>query len=216
VGFFIEGAFMERTISFIDGFNLYHAVHRLRKNHLKWVDLWALSECFVSTRSQKLEEVLYFSAYAHWIPGAVSRHRAYVAALRVMGVSVVMGKFKEKDRACPKCSHRWKGHEEKETDVNIALALLNLARLDQFDRAMVFSRDSDLAPAIRMVRQSFPNKRITVVAPPLQGHSSELIAAASDKAKITIQQMERCLLPPIVNDPGGNLVARRPAKYDPP
>jgi len=33
-----------RTIVYIDGFNLYHALDDLRENHLKWVDLWALSQ----------------------------------------------------------------------------------------------------------------------------------------------------------------------------
>jgi len=33
-----------RTIVYIDGFNFYHAVDDLGEPHLKWVDLWALSE----------------------------------------------------------------------------------------------------------------------------------------------------------------------------
>lgn len=38
-----------------------------------------------------------------------------------------MGKFKEKDRSCNICSSMWNAHEEKETDVNIALYILDEA-----------------------------------------------------------------------------------------
>ena len=96
---------MKRIISFIDGYNLYHAVKRMKKNHLKWVDLWKLSECFIAKKTDRLEDVYYFSAYAHWLGGPMTRHRAYVAALRAQGVTAILGKFKDKDRKCPKCSH---------------------------------------------------------------------------------------------------------------
>jgi hypothetical protein len=65
--------------------------------------------------------VYYFSAYAVWQPRKVGRHIAYVKALRAVGVTVVLGQFKQKDRRCPACNHTWVGHEEKETDVNIAI-----------------------------------------------------------------------------------------------
>ncbi|MCW9039197.1 MAG: NYN domain-containing protein [Rhodospirillales bacterium] len=204
---------MERVISFVDGFNLYHAIKDLRRPDLKWVDLWELSNVFVGKRSQELIGVYYFSAYAKWLPGPYKRHREYVAALINVGVSPVMGQFKDKNRYCPSCDHRWNGHEEKETDVNIALALLNLAYKDEYDRAFVISRDSDLAPAIRMVRTNFPEKSVTVIAPPHRGHSAELIQAATNKAKISISHLTRCQLPTVLQDAGGNIVATRPAEY---
>jgi len=63
-----------------------------------------------------------------------------------MGVNTILGNFKRKDRKRPKCFSKWTGHEEKETDVNIALYLL------------------DLAPAIRLVKKLFPKKCITTIA----------------------------------------------------
>ena len=208
----------ERVISFVDGFNLYHAIHDLRQPHLKWVDLWALSEVFIKSRSQRLETVYYFSAFANWLPAQKKRHTAYVQALIANGVTPIMAKFKKKDRKCPECGHRWVGHEEKETDVNIALALLNGAYKDEFDHAFVISRDSDLSPAIRMLRAEFPTKGVTVVAPPNRGHSTELLSMVPPplKAKIRIRHLDRCLMPEIVQDPGGNVVAIRPENYTPP
>ena len=179
VGFLILGAATladrQRVVCFIDGFNLYHSIDDLRDDHLKWVDLWALSEVFIKKTSQRLEDVYYFSAYADWLPASARRHRRYVKALIARGVTPILSKFKDKDRKCPSCGHRWKGHEEKETDVNIALALINGAYRNEYDHAFVMTRDSDIAPAVRMVRALFPDKDVTIIAPPNRGHSSEIL-----------------------------------------
>ena len=60
-----------------------------------------------------------------------------------------MASFKAKDRKCSECGHVRKGHEEKETDVNIAVAMLNGAYHNEYDHAYWVSRDSDLTPVVR-------------------------------------------------------------------
>lgn len=203
----------ERVICFVDGFNLYHAIHHLKTPYLKWVNLWTLASVFIRPKSQQLNAAYYFSAYADWLPDAKSRHLRYVKALVAAGVTPVMGKFKQKDRKCSKCGYKWQSHEEKETDVNIALALLNLAYQNKYDRAFLISNDSDLAPAIHMVKACFPHKHITTIVPPHYRHSNELIQASSDKAKITVEHLERSLLPEHILDAGGNLIVNRPLEY---
>jgi hypothetical protein len=158
---------LQRVITFVDGFNLYHAIDRLKRHELKWLDLRALSGVFLNSNFEQLTNVLYFSAYAsHMGKSAQNRQKAYVKALELTAVKPILGHFKEKDRKCPDCKHKWIGHEEKETDVNIALFLLDSAYQNFFDRALVITNDSDLAPAIQMTRKRFPEKRITTVAPP--------------------------------------------------
>jgi len=133
--------------------------------------------------------------------------------LRFVNVKPVMGHFKKKSRRCPSCNHHWVGHEEKETDVNIALFLLSMAYQDKFDRALIVSNDSDLSPAIRMVKMYFPEKRITTVAPPHYFHSRELIQVSSDKTKIRTTHLERSVLPEIVSR--GLISIKRPLEYSP-
>lgn len=206
----------QRVISFIDGLNLYHATSILRRPELQWVDLRTLSQIFLKTYSEQLLQVFYFSAYAEHV--ALSKQeaqKAYISALKLRNVTPILGHFKKKNRNCPDCNHKWISHEEKETDVNIALHLLRLAYEDAFDRALVISNDSDLAPAIRIVRKLFPNKRITTVTPPHYFHSIELIQASSDKTKISVAHLERCLLPSIVVDASGLVSVHRPQEYAP-
>jgi uncharacterized LabA/DUF88 family protein len=206
----------ERVVAFVDGLNLYHAISRIERPHLKWIDLRALIRRFVRPASETLVGVYYFSAYADWLLAASQRHRAYVAALSASGVTPVMGKFKSKNRWCSWCRRASVGHEEKETDVNIALHLVDGGYRNLFDHALLVSRDSDLAPAVRMLMERFPEKRLTVVAPPFAGHSTEMLRWASGKTKIRTEHLEQSLFPAEVRDTYGTLVATRPAEYEPP
>ena len=104
----------------------------------------------------------------------------------------------------------------RRTDVNIALWLLDDAYRDRYDRAYVVSRDSDLKPAVAMVRSRFPEKEVHIVAPPHLGHSNDLVSVASGKRKITRPQIEQCLFPEYVRRADGSLAATRPKAYAPP
>lgn len=205
-----------RVVSFIDGLNLYHAIVRLKQPHLKWLDLHALSKKFIKPISEELTNIFYFSSHAfHIHENEQHLQKSYLRALELRGIKVVLGHFKEKDRRCPQCSHHWRGHEEKETDVNIALTLLDLAYQDFFDRAIVITNDSDLAPAIQKTRERFPHKKITTVVPPHYYHSNELIKVSTDKSKIRLEFLEKCLLPEVVTDASRMLFVNRPREYAP-
>lgn len=208
-----------RVECFVDGFNLYHAIAKLGVPHLKWVDLRSLLEGFADPNVHDIGNIFYFSAYATWNSGAHQRHQHYVAALKSRQVTPILGRFKEKDARCKLCKGVYKTHEEKETDVNIALWLLNEAYKNSFDEAFVVSRDSDLTPAIRLVLQEFPNKRVKVISPPNAGHSKELagIVGKNKLASIKPIHLERNLLPAEIQDPAtGSTIAKRPDEYAPP
>jgi hypothetical protein len=198
---------------YVDGFNLYHALLRFRDNRVKWLDLTALGRRLIAPKTERIQKIQYFSAYADWLPGPMSRHIEYVAALQATGVVCTMGHFKKKDAGCHKCGHSWVAHEEKETDVSIGITLLNDAYKGLYERAYLVTRDSDLKPAVSMVQAEFPKKEIIVVAPPLMGHSNDLIAIANGKKKISPDQVRACLMPAAVKDESGAVAATRPAEY---
>lgn len=208
-----------RVQCFVDGFNLYHAVAALKRPDLKWFDLRALMGQFIDPDVHELCEVFYFSAFATWLSGPYKRHQQFVEAIKAGGSTPILGQFKEKDRRCRSCGAKWVAHEEKETDVNIALWLLREAYKDNFDEAFVVSRDSDLTPAIRMVREEFPGKAVKMISPPAAGHSKEMAQLVGKKklASIKAIHLERSLMGSVIHDPDTNIVvAHRPAEYDPP
>ena len=156
---------MRRVIVYVDGFNLYHALDDLGDDSLKWLCLRRLAESILGP-NEELKQVKYFSAYATWMPEAYARHRAYIDALRSEGVKFVAGKFKKKFLKCRKCGAQYQTHEEKETDVNIAIHLVRDTFEDSFDRAIVISADTDMTTAIEMARNINGTKSVDVVAPP--------------------------------------------------
>jgi uncharacterized LabA/DUF88 family protein len=195
---FVGANLANRVIVFVDGFNLYHAIHELNfdpktkkptspKHYLKWLNITALSKALIHPNQDNLVGEYYFSAYAGWVAQDVQdRHRDYVAALKSTGVIPVMGTFKKKPRKCPSCKHEWDTHEEKESDVNIALHLVTLAYENAFDKAIIFTADTDLAPAIRTVREKFPLKDVRVAIPERRlNRSRALEDAATGRIRIT-------------------------------
>jgi hypothetical protein len=137
---------MNPVAIYVDGFNLYHALARLRDNRTKWLDLMALSKRLIQPKTEIIVSVNYFSAFAKWLPGPYGRHQQYVAALNATGVKCVMGQFKQKDRECKRCGATWVAHEEKETDVSIGITMVRDAFRDHYRRAYLITRDSDLVP----------------------------------------------------------------------
>ena len=200
-----------RTIVYIDGFNFYHAIDDLRKEHLKWVNLWSLSESLLKP-DQSLVAVKYFSAYARWKPAHYRRHRQYTAALEAKGVTVTMSEFKERRTGCNKCGATWTKHEEKESDVFLATDIVADLYNDRFDVAIVITADSDIRPAIQHVIDT-KGKFVLVVSPPNRFANARSLNPAMS---ITKGRIAKHLLEPSVTNSSGDVIATRPTRYNPP
>lgn len=200
-----------RTIVYVDGFNLYHALDDLHDDSLKWLCLRRLSESILRD-GEDLKQVKYFSAYATWMPDAFQRHRDYVAALQAEGVKFIEGKFKKKYLRCKVCRAQYQTHEEKETDVNIGIHLVADTLQGSFDRAVVISADTDMACALKMARELSGTKQIDVVAPPGRMKFARSMAPLFElpKGKIRAARLRD------VYDLGGGKQVRVPVKYQPP
>lgn len=202
---------MRRVIVYIDGFNLYHSIDALKLPHLKWLDIRAVAESLLR-KDEALKAVKYFSAFATWMPDRFARHRAYTDALMSRGVILHMAQFKEKPRKCHSCGARWIGHEEKETDVQIAVHMVADALRGDVDRIIAVTADTDLAPAIRMIANAAPKCEVFVAAPPKRfGKCRDL----KPKLELTPGRLAKCLLPQEVAIGEGKVV-KRPKSYDPP
>jgi uncharacterized LabA/DUF88 family protein len=55
--------------------------------------------------------------------------------------------------------------EEKQTDVNIALSIFEGGLLDRYDKALIFTGDSDIAPSIIRVKKYKPKKEFLSILP---------------------------------------------------
>jgi Protein of unknown function DUF88. len=189
---------------------MYHALDDLAEPHVKWLDLWSLSEKLLRG-DQQLMAVKYFTAYATWRQASYRRHQRYIQALQAHGVAPIIGRFKDKTVRCQAdCRQEYTTHEEKETDVNIGVHLMADALSSRFDRALVISADTDLNAAVSFTRQEAPQTRIDLVAPPGRMNRNSHALFAITKGKV------RASLLPAEIDLGDGKRVLRPPEYTPP
>lgn len=159
----------KRSAFFIDGYNLYHSLDSApRFRRYKWLDLRKLALGFSVPPYEELRAVRYFTAFADWRPASSARHRMYVSALETVGVETILGRFQEKQLTCRApngCGKTFLAHEEKMTDVNIAVSIVESCVADRFDVIYLVSGDNDLVPALEAVRRLSSKTKITVVLP---------------------------------------------------
>lgn len=160
-GFF----FMKNVNFYIDGFNIYHSIDKMNNNTLKWINYKLLCQEILKDDEQ-INNIFYFSAYATWKQTSYLKHRVFIRALINEGINIVLGNFKKKTKYIPNIKYNYEYHEEKETDVNIAINLVRDACRNNCDKAVILSGDSDLVPAISMAKTENPKLEIVIVIPP--------------------------------------------------
>ena len=197
----------ERVIAYIDGYNFYYGLRDARLRSSRWLDFSAMCRALLKD-GQQLDLVRYFTTRVRNNAAAAKRQSTFIDALIARGgIEIDFGHFISKNRQCKSCDHKWQQSEEKKTDVNIAVRLLEDAYDDRFDTAIVISGDSDLVPAIKAVRARFPCKRLVVASPP-ERVSEELRGAANTAITIYERTIRANRLPnPVVTSTGIQLWA---------
>jgi uncharacterized LabA/DUF88 family protein len=127
-----------------------------------------------------------------------------------VGVETIHGRFLEKSIKCHKCQQYFKTHEEKQTDVNIALKMLGDAIDDLYDKALIVSADSDLLPVIKSVQHHAPEKETGVMFP-IGRSSFELRQNAGFRRKMSEKLLLDCQFPDVVKV--GNTTIHRPENW---
>ncbi len=184
---------MYRVSFYIDGFNLYHSLKDNAKD-CRWLDLRKLCESKISKDKEVISDIYYFSALATWSTNAdtVAKHKKYINRLEQESIKVILGKFKEKETYCPKCNQTFIKHEEKQTDVNIALKLVTDGFKDKYDTAILISGDTDMIPAILSLKENKPEKRIGVIFP-IRRKTLELESVVNFSRKLSRKNLVSCL-----------------------
>ncbi len=206
-----------RTIVYVDGFNLYYGA--LKGTPWKWLDLVALCSRVLQPRHQILA-VKYFTARVSGTPGDPSKPQRQDVYLRALQryrpeVEVYFGHFLRHRVRAPLAQPGGNRRtvevirtEEKGSDVNLAVHLLNDGWLDAYDCGVVVSNDSDIAEAMRLVRQQ-REKRIGLVTPGTGRPSRQLMAHADFSRHVRANGLRHSQLP----DPIPGTSIRRPAGW---
>lgn len=182
-----------RTAFFVDGYNLFYGL--LADTSYKWLNLRSLLAhiAHIENPHSTVASVDYFTSSVKPLlatRGRVSKEAqdTYIRALKTTGICVHYGHHQLEPAKAPRFIDRrtkpsrldkvdiWK-LEEKETDVHIAVHMYRTAAkqtyLDVHERVeqlVLVSSDTDMTPALRAIREDFPEIIVGVVLP----HRAEL------------------------------------------
>jgi uncharacterized LabA/DUF88 family protein len=160
-----------RTAVFVDGYNLYYG--RLRGTAYKWLDLVKFSNQLLANRTQNeiLTRVCFCTAHAsgtfathgtNSVESQASYHRA-LQALHGEQIEIIYGEhsWDKSGTSMP----MFEKIEEKQTDVNLALAMYRECAKGLCDRIIVMSNDRDIVPALIAIKADFPHIVCGIIFP---------------------------------------------------
>jgi uncharacterized LabA/DUF88 family protein len=175
---------LTRTSIYIDGYNLYYS--RLKGTPYKWLDMVALFRDRILLPQDPGAEVVaikYFTApvkasYARHGEASAQAQTQYLRALQARWpglIQVITGFHIFEPTSLPSfqedigpsksgVSRVWM-IEEKQTDVNIAQHAYRDAVRGACDQLVICTNDSDMEPALRMIREDVPTARVGLVVP---------------------------------------------------
>ncbi len=211
-----------KTIAYIDGFNLHYGA--LSQSPFRWLDLEKMVRLL--RPGDEIVRVKYFTAPVHG--PTKPNQEAYLTALSARPcIEIVMGNFKKKTVECsnpscpgqPRRQRRFQTHEEKRTDVNIALHMIDDAYQAHCQRFVLISGDSDLVPAIELVTDRMPSAKVNVYIPVPsnaagareRSYKKELRTASTSVRALPVQLLQHCLLPNPIAVPGIGDIEMPPA-----
>ena len=197
-----------RTIVYVDGFNLYYG--SLKGTSFKWLDMPLLFRTILQSHHE-IQSVKYFTAKISATPLdplQPRRQETYLRALRAYrpDVEVHFGHFLSHEVRLP-LARPSRGRrtasviktEEKGSDVNLAVHLLNDAWKGICDWAVVVTNDSDIAEALHLAKQHSAI-RIGLITPGNRRTSLQLKKHADFVRRIRTGALKRSQLPsPIPN-----------------
>lgn len=200
-----------RVAAYVDGLNLYYGLRHKGWGHLCWIDPHQLIEQLIRP-GFVVHRVRYFTARVKQPTDKRDRQTAYLDALRATSAAeVVYGEFYEKPRRCLACGHQWVSHEEKMTDTAIGVNLVADAFTNEFDMALLVGGDTDIVPAIKMVRRHFPSKRIEAWFPPSRKNQA-VTDVCDDEGQVNHDHLKAAVMPDQIEVAPG-VTVHRPATW---
>ena len=172
-----------RTTIYIDGYNFYYS--RLKGTPFKWLDIVTLFRDLIALPHQPEADIVAVKFFTAPVKASYARHGArseqaqtqYHRALQAKHpdlIHIIQGFHVFEPTTMPAFQtgvppNKENGHrvwliEEKQTDVNMALHIYRDAVRGHLQQ-IICTNDSDLEPALRLVRTDAPEMQIGLVMP---------------------------------------------------
>ena len=163
---------MQKVRVYIDGYNFYFGLKEMAEKDRSWkkfywLDIVKFYENML-TKNQQLDKVIYFSSRPHDIQASKRQDLLFSANKLNNKFQLVLGKYIKKKIRCKHCHNFFDTYEEKETDVRLATQIINDVYNETCDISIIVSADSDIIPAVELVKEINPNHKVFVNFPPLR------------------------------------------------
>lgn len=200
---------MEKVISYIDGYNLYHGLKSQGWKWAYWLNLHLMIENLLS-QNQKLVTTKYFTTRVSVPEDKRLRQQKFLEALgTIPEIKFFYGKYIPDEVVCRQCGHTYTTYHEKMTDVNIAVEMLTDGMKNKYDTAILVSGDSDLVNVVHRVREF--KKKVIILFPPKRKPRS-LRESANVVIDIDAQLLSKSLFPDKVTKQDG-YVLKKPDEW---
>lgn len=153
-----------RVRVYIDGFNFYYGLrsHRLKKYY--WIDLCKLFDQFMYP-GMRLDAVTYFTAPPMHRQKR-ERQQLFLRANKAdPRFGVINGNFLFTPNPADPNNHASGKLEEKKTDVNLSIAMIDDVVNDRCDVTFLVTGDTDQCPTLKHILRISPGHRIFTVFP---------------------------------------------------
>jgi hypothetical protein len=169
----------KRTITYIDGFNLYHGLREKMWGKYLWLDLKKFSQAIIPEGNVLIKTKYFTSRIKAFLddPEKPIRQSKYIDAISTLSSDVMIQwgiyqvypshcRYCNNDVYCLNCEKPYIKPNEKKTDVNIATAMLVDAFKNRCDTQVLISGDADYENTLIEIRRLFPKKELIVAFPP--------------------------------------------------
>jgi uncharacterized LabA/DUF88 family protein len=197
------------TFIYVDGFNLYYGA--VKDTPYKWLDISKL--CNLLLPKSNIVKIKYFTARISSRPDDPSkptRQQIYLRALETIpNLEIIFGSFLTKNVSLPLATSTPQKMrfatvirtEEKGSDVNLAVHMVDDGYKGLYDSAVMITNDSDLVETIRIVRNEL-GKSVGILNP--QKYPSKiLIRHASFIKQIRSGVLQASQFPLTISDKKG-------------
>ncbi len=158
-----------RTRVYIDGFNFYYRA--LLNSPFKWLNYYELVKQLINSSNQ-IEKINYYTARVsgNKDAGQPQRQQIYLSALTsIPCLEIHYGNFLSKPISRPLVKNKKKfvevhNTEEKGSDVNLATHLIFDACKNNFDVAIVLTKDTDFIEPLRIIKEQL-GKIVGIICP---------------------------------------------------
>lgn len=173
---------MKKKVNFyVDGFNFYFGLKEMVKHKSDWRKFYWID--FVKLFSQFLEDdeelgtVHYFTARPK-NSGKVARQNNLMSCNKAINgdsLKIHYGKYQDKSMKCRAqdgCGREFMHWEEKQTDVNLAIKMVEDCHNKDCNKIILVSGDSDFLPPLKLIRSFYKEVELMTLFPPFKFTSS--------------------------------------------